>query len=134
MEDLLRVDGVDRTLLDAVRDYVFAGMPSRRGENWSLAPEVVLAVIRKIDPQKADAILQYRSRLSGRSTERGEGVGGGLSLGGGSYRADAVVHYGDRTWLRRRWVSGGSEASSLLPWRIVRTEGPRVVNAGVTDG
>jgi type II secretory pathway component PulK len=133
-EDLLRVDGVGRTLLDAVRDYVFAGMPSSKGENWALAPGAVLAVIRKMDPQKADAVLQRRSRLAERSTERGEGAGGGLSLGGGSYRADAVVHYGDRAWLRRRWVSKGSKASSLVPWRIVRTEGPRVVNAGVTDG
>ncbi len=136
MEDLLRVDGVGRTLLDAVRDYVVAGMPSRRGTNWSLAPETVLAVIRKTDPQKADAVLQQRSRLAERSTESsaGTGAGGGLSLAGDSYRADAVVHYGDRAWLRRRWVSRGGKASSLVPWRIVRTEGPRVVNAGVTDG
>jgi general secretion pathway protein K len=134
VEDLLRVDGVGRTLLDAVRDYVVVGMPSRKGVNWSLAPQAVLAVIQQTNPQKADAILQQRSRLAEREAEPDAGTGAGLSLAGGSYRADAIVHYGDRAWLRRRWVSKGGKASSLLPWRIVRTEAPRVVGSGVTGG
>ena len=44
----------------------------------------------------------------------------------GAYRADAVVRYGDRTWLRRHWVVIESSGNSLLPWRILRTEAPRV--------
>jgi len=126
VEDLLRVDGVGRTLLDAVRDYVVAGAPTQRGTDWSLAPEMVWAVMQKTDPQKADAALRSRDRAAG-SGEEGKRKAGS-SFAGDSYRLDAVVHYGDKAWLRRRWVSIATVRSSLLPWRMVRTEAPRVVD------
>ncbi|MEP0202293.1 MAG: hypothetical protein ABJ084_15620 [Halioglobus sp.] len=44
------------------------------------------------------------------------------------YRADAIVRYGDSSWLRRRWVSNASGPYSALPWVVLRTETPRVVN------
>jgi hypothetical protein len=127
LEDLLRVEGIGRTLLDAVRDYVVAGAPTQRGTNWPLAPEMVWAVMQKMDPQKADAVLRSRDRAAG-SGEEGKRKAGS-SFAGGSYRLDAVVHYGDKAWLRRRWVSMTTVRSSLLPWRMVRTEAPRVVDS-----
>jgi type II secretory pathway component PulK len=128
MEDLLRVDGVSRTLLDAVRDYIVAGAPSQRGTNWSVAPEMVLAVLQQADPQKAGAAMRRRGRLPQSATE--SGAGNRLAaVTVGSYRLDAVVRYGDKAWLRRRWVAMGMAASSSsLPWRMVRTEAPRVID------
>jgi type II secretory pathway component PulK len=127
MEDLLRVDGVSRTLLDAVRDYIVAGAPSQRGTNWSLAPEMVLAVMQQADPQQAQAAVQRRGRLLQSATE--SGAGSRSPVTGDSYRLDAVVRYGDKAWLRRRWVDRRmSASSSLLPWRMVRTEAPRVID------
>jgi hypothetical protein len=73
IEDLLRVEGMHRTLFDAIRDFIVVGQ------------------------------------------------GGGVT-----YRADAVVRYGDQEWLRRRWVALGSGAGSSLPWHFSRTEPPRV--------
>jgi len=126
-EDLLRVDGVSRTLLDAVRDYIVAGAQSQRGTNWSLAPERVLAVIQRADPQKAEAVVKRRGRLLQSAAE--SDAGNRSPVTGGSYRLDAVVRYGDKAWLRRRWVARSMPASSsLLPWRMVRTEAPRVID------
>ena len=46
-----------------------------------------------------------------------------------AYRLDAVMEYDGRRWLRRRWVTlqGGSDASGF-PWRVTRTEAPRVLD------
>lgn len=54
---------------------------------------------------------------------------------GAAYRLDAVMDYDGRRWLRRRWVTlqGGSAASGF-PWRVTRTEAPRVVNERITAG
>lgn len=79
IEDLLRVEGVSRTLLDAIRDFIVVG-------------------------------------------RSGQGAGAA-----GTYRADAIVSYGDKTWLRRRWVALGSSTGTALPWHFERTEPPRVV-------
>ena len=137
IEDLLRVDGVSRTLLDAIRDYAVVGAPSSAGgTNWSLAPEMVLAVMQKTNPQKAESALRYRANLSSGAAESNGRVGSERQAQavGGFYRLDAVVRYGDKAWLRRRWVSMGVVTSSLLPWRMVRTEAPRVMNARIENG
>ena len=133
VEDLLRVDGLNRDTLDAVRDYVVAGSPSQRGTDWSVAPETVLAIMRKADPQKAESVMKRRERMPGRSAGPGAGATknkGAPSLGR-SYRMDAVLRYGDKAWLRRRWVSMQSVRSSQLPWRMLRTEAPRVIDVPV---
>jgi len=129
IEDLLRVEGVSRTLLDAVRDYVAAGASAQRGTNWSLAPAAVLAVVQRIDPQKAEAAMRARDRLQQAATDAETGAGAVRRPSGAadSFRLDAVVRYGDKLWLRRRWVSMRGAASSLVPWQMVRTEAPRVV-------
>jgi general secretion pathway protein K len=121
IEDILRVEGVSRSLLDAVRDYVVVGMGSRRSMDWSLAPEHILAVVEKFDPQQAESV-----RL--RAAAAAEGAEGRAPVDGGAFRVDARVRYGDKVWLRRRWVSLGAASDSLQPWKIVRTEASRVVN------
>jgi general secretion pathway protein K len=127
VEDLLRVDGITRTMLDAVRDYIMVGTSSSRATDWSVSPKSVLAVMQKADPQKAQSLMQRR----GRQVSNGS-VGSGAdearaTKAGDSYRVDAIVRYGDKSWLRRRWVSRGSRNTSILPWRMTRTEAPRVI-------
>ncbi|MEZ5555151.1 hypothetical protein [Haliea sp.] len=52
---------------------------------------------------------------------------------GAAYRLDAIIEYDGRRWLRRRWVTlqGGSGASGF-PWRVTRTEAPRVLDDRTT--
>jgi general secretion pathway protein K len=51
------------------------------------------------------------------------------------YRLDAIVDYDGRRWVRRRWVIlQGGAATSGFPWRVTRTEAPRVLNETKTAG
>ncbi len=123
IEDLLRVDGVNRAELDAVRDLVtVGGGGGRRGVDLAAAPAPVRAVLARADPRGAAA--------GGNEQENdGDGQDRRRTRPGGEYRIDAFVRYGDQVWLRRRWVTlGGKEGQ--LPWRFFRTEAPRVVSAG----
>jgi len=120
LEDLLRVEGVTRTLFDAVRDYLAVGEQSRGGTNWLAAPEKLLGLLQEADPGKASAVARQR----GASREQLAAV---PFSGGGLYRVDAVVRYGDDLWLRRRWVKMEPGGGSKLPWQVSRTEAPRVV-------
>ncbi len=115
VEDLLGVPGASRSLLDQIRDFIVVGSSGQGGTDWSQAPGPVLAVLERANPDRARAV-------SVRREERG----GAPALLAGAYRADAVVRYGDRTWLRRRWIDMVSAAGSELPWRVTRTEPPRV--------
>ena len=132
VEDLLRVDGIGRTQLDAVRNYVVAGSAARGGTDWLQASRPVLAVLEKMDPGKHAAFAQRKERkvqaAAGQpSPAGGLRAGGDVDATGAAYRADVVVRYADRTWLRRSWVTMEAGRSSLLPWRIVRIEAPRVI-------
>lgn len=128
VEDLLRVEGIGRTLLDGVREYVVAGNAARGGMDWSRAPPAVFAVLQEADERKYAAVARRRARLANAVTNSPTGKNPG---GSGAYRADAVVRYGDRTWLRRHWVVLESTGNSLLPWRILRTEAARVRDSSV---
>ena len=124
VEDLLRVEGFNRALLDDVRDYLAVRDGSRGGTNWSTVPENLLGLLREADPGRAASIERRRSRA---------GVGAGQSsvVTGGAYRLDAVVRYGDELWLRRRWVKMEPANGSALPWRFSRTEAPRVIGKAI---
>lgn len=124
LEDLLRVEGVTRSLLDGIRDYSVAGDWASGLMDWSAAPEQALQMLEQLNPGQVDSVMRRRDNLA-----RGREVSGRrTSNTAGVYRADALVSYGGRTWLRRRWVeSGSSAAGSNLPWRVVRTEPPRVI-------
>lgn len=116
IENLLQVTGFDRLRVDALRDLVRAGSDSGGAFDPRRAPADVLAVFARQDPDRAAAVAGRQNR----------GVARGL-IKAGDYRADAVVNYGGRRWLRRRWVKMGSGGATALPWRFTRTEAPRVV-------
>jgi general secretion pathway protein K len=122
-EDLLQVEGMSRTMFDALRDYIVVGKWGGTATDWTLAPEFLLQILEQTNPGEMDAVGSRRDNMTGSSFARGAGGRGKLS---GTYRADAVVSYGDRSWLRRRWVSVGAAAGSGLPWHFERTEPPRV--------
>ena len=120
LEDMLRVDGVTRTLLDSIRDYAVAGSWINGSMDWSASPESMLDILAALNPAQADAMSRRRGSMASAGPV-------GRMRGGGVYRADALVAYGGRTWLRRRWLKMESVRGSTLPWHAVRTEAPRVV-------
>ena len=122
-EDLLRVPGFNRALLDALRDDIRA-VQGGGGLSWAKAPAEVLAALEQVDPRRVAAIAAKRD-----ATELGQEMAAGESL----FRVDAIVDLGGQQWLRRRWVkmeSGGSGGSEL-PWSFMRTESPRVAGNGI---
>lgn len=130
IEDLLRVPGISRTLLDAVRDFIVVSKSGRGSTNWAQAPDALLDILAKTDPAKADAVMARQSRAAASfprspgSQSRNSGKSGSLT---GTLRADAIVRYGDKLWLRRRWISIESSPLTELPWHVTRTEPPRVL-------
>ena len=121
-EDLLRIQGVQRSMFDALRDYVVAGQLAAGRFDWSLAPDRLFTVLHTSDPARVANISRRREALS----LPGSQGGGGPGASEGALRADALVSYGGSTWLRRRWITPGESDTSGLPWRVVRTEAPRV--------
>ncbi|TGD74104.1 general secretion pathway protein GspK [Mangrovimicrobium sediminis] len=119
LEDLLRVEGVNRSVLDGVRNFVVAGDWASGGMNWDSAPSAMLPVLDAVDPSRGNTARERRSARSQRATP--------AASGSGVYRVDALVEYGGRLWLRRRWVQTGGAVGSSLPWHVLRTEAPRVV-------
>lgn len=120
IEDVLRVEGVTRTLLDSIRDSVAVSAKGQGGVDWSLAPSSVLDVLALKNPGKASSMLNEFQKRAGADNKNNR-----LGSAAGAYRLDAIVNVGDQQWLRRRWASGGKTAGGL-PWRFVRTEAPRV--------
>lgn len=117
VEDLLRLPGMSRTLLDSIRDFIVVSKSAGRTD-WSHATEALLGVLEVANPEQADRIRARRG-ASPASAQR--------PAMAGSYRADAIVRYGDGIWLRRRWISMTSDKASSLPWRVIRSEPPRVL-------
>lgn len=129
LEDVLRVDGMSRTLLDSIRGYAVAGSWASRTTDWSAAPENMLGVLEAANPAQLDAVVRRRDSMMRSATSGSEGSG----VKGTTFRADALVSYGGRTWLRRCWLTLESTNKSLLPWRIVRTEAPRVIGLALSE-
>ncbi len=130
VEDLLRVPGSSRTLLDAVRDFIVVREQGQGGMNWADAPDALLGVLEKASPAQAGALMARRGGAAAsfpRPPGSIAGSGDTTGITAGAYRADAIVRHGDTIWLRRRWISIESGASSALPWHSTRTEPPRVL-------
>ena len=123
IEDLLRVPGTSRALLDSVRDFIVVSESGQGGTDWSQAPEELLQVLARANPALADSVRSRRGSAAA-SYPRPAGGAGAMAS---AYRADAIVRYGDKTWLRRRWVAIGTDTSTELPWHMTRTEPPRVL-------
>jgi type II secretory pathway component PulK len=133
IEDLLRVEGMSRTLFDAVKDFIVASDSPGAATNWALAPEVLLQVLEKSKPEELAAVKRRREQLASAQVDRKTGaeVQPKVRSLSGTYRIDALVRYGDQTWLRRRWVSVGAIRGSLLPWQVLRAEPARVYEQSI---
>lgn len=127
LEDLLRVPGSSRAVMDAVRDLVIVSESSGGATNWSQAPEEVLAILARADPTRAESVSARRDNTMRSNSLRSTTTRGRQGSRAGGYRADAIVRYGDQLWLRRRWIALESGSTSALPWRFSRTEAPRVI-------
>lgn len=123
LEDLLRVDGITRTVLDQLQDFVVVGVWAGGGD-WSKPP----AFLRNgsASPEQMKQLVAGEGDESGRRVTT-DNKAAGLS---GVYRADAVIKFGNVNWIRRRWVRMVASPTSNLPWRFVRTEAPRVIAGG----
>lgn len=125
-EDLLRVPGFSRAMLDAVADDIRAVRGGRDELNWAAAPDGLIEALRGSDPQRAATLLDRRGGSGGNRlwNARAEDL----------FRVDAVVNYGGQQWLRRRWVQLSPGKDSELPWRIMRTEAPRALAKFTSSG
>ena len=114
-EDVLQVAGITRPLWDAIRDTVVVDNKLFTAEpDLAVAPDAVRAIF-------GASATGPRLVANGTGQRQAEA---GLA---GSYRVDAVVSYGGRSWLRRKWVDMGSNSTTLLPWSFTRVEAPRVL-------
>ncbi len=132
IEDLLRVDGIGRTLLEGIRDSVVVGRASRAGVDWQSAPPSVLAVMAGGDVSMVSSIVEGRggSFAPNKTIPRGLSPRFQAAGSGDDYRVDALVTVGDKKWLRRRWVSIDATGEGLLPWHFTGTEAARAA-AGI---
>lgn len=114
-EDVLQVAGITRPLWDAIRDTVVVDNKLSTAEpDLAVAP----AAVRAIFGEGATGTRSV-ANATGQSQAKG-----GLA---GSYRVDAVLRYGGRSWLRRKWVDMGGNSATPLPWTFTRVEAPRVL-------
>lgn len=119
-EDLLGVAGIDRAALDTVRDYL---AEPAAGRGLSRPGSLARASL------EAAAMLSPANRAGdGAALPKDSSVRASLSRRASSYRVDAIVEFGGKSWLRRRWIGPGASYRGA-PWRHVRTEPVRVVDA-----
>lgn len=129
LEDLLRVPGVGRDLIERLRPVMYGASTGQPGVNIGFAPPEVLAVLGA-DADQARRLVNARG-------------GDGVNLGGSGfatdfqstrhmllYRVDAIVNVNGKQFLRRCWVKMGRSAQGMLPWRIYRREAPRLLSTG----
>jgi general secretion pathway protein K len=129
LEDLLRVDGIGRTLFENIRDSIVVAAQPSKGVDWMSAPE---SVLRVLNGEKGDVVTSVMSAREGdfspaSAIPRGLSARFQVAGSGTDYRVDALVTVGDKQWLRRRWVSAETRGEGLLPWRITGTEPVRSV-------
>lgn len=118
LEDLVQVDGLNRSAWDRLRDYaVVAGSGAAAGTGLAGADRT-LAALTTLGPATRASTSSLQASLPDDSSR--------LQRRDGDYRVDAMLRYGDRTWLRRRWVRSGSGRSGF-PWRFLRTEPARII-------
>lgn len=118
VEDVLRVQGMTRTRLDAVRHLISAGQGSGMGK---AGPRERLLQLSAVSPRSGwNSGSVDTSALPGARTPQN-------ARGASRYRVDAIVSVGGQQWLRRRWVSIQSGRDSRLPWQTERAETARVV-------
>lgn len=121
IEDVMRVAGVGRTQLDAIRDYVVVGPAGQRQISLADAPAPLLKLLADKNGRAATSVLDGRTKLAASEKKI-------QSSRGEKYRVDAWVRVGEQTLLRRRWVDMVAGRNSELPWRFSRIEPVRVTS------
>lgn len=129
IEDVLRVEGIGRTLVEGIRDSVVVGRVPHQGVDWQSAAPAVLAVLAGGDSSMVSSLVEQREGglVPNKTIPRGLNARFQSVGSGNDYRVDALVTVGDKAWLRRRWVSVGSGGRGLLPWQYTGTEAARAV-------
>jgi len=129
IEDLLRVEGVSRTLLEGVRDAIVVGKQNRDRVDWLSAPDPVLSVLAGEGGGSLSTARENRSDdfSPNKTLPRGFNPRFQAPGTGNDYRVDAIVTVGDKKWLRRRWVTVDSQGEGLLPWQFTGTEAVRAI-------
>jgi hypothetical protein len=120
LEDLLQVEGVNRVMLDAARDYL-AVLPDVSAQAaWNARAPILLRQLAALRPASRARHAQLQSE--------------GLDLlqpgAGRVLRVDALMRLGARVWLRRCWVDSG-QGSAALPWTTLRREPAAIVPVDV---
>lgn len=119
IEDMLRVEGMTRARLDAIRHLVTANATGRGLANLPPSREDHLAALSALAPQA----------WAGAAAPTAPDIAAMAAGSAGSYRVDAIVSLGGRQWLRRRWIAMRPASGSRLPWASERAEVVRVVGA-----
>jgi general secretion pathway protein K len=124
IEDLLRVEGITRTVLDQLQDFVVVGLWAGGGGDWRKPPAFLRNTSASPDQMRRIVAGEGDDSRSNASSNNRETALSSV------YRADAVINFGNVNWIRRRWVRMAGNPASNLPWRFVRTEAPRVIAGG----
>lgn len=117
-EDLLGVAGINRSMLDALTDYIAVGGGRGGGAGGAADLEPSLRLLRSVAPATRARNTDLNASVAGGAVSRLQVTG--------SYRVDALVRRGRDVWLRRRWVDLG-RGGSQLPWSSSRIEPVRIV-------
>lgn len=127
VQDILRVPDIGRTVLENIRDSVYASEGGSQGVDWRSAPASVLAVLAD-DPEVVSQVLQ--ARISDRTLQQPPPGIALEYLGGGSareYRIDARMTVQGLVLLRRNWVRMGRGQRGLLPWQVQKRDPVAVI-------
>lgn len=126
LEDVVQVEGVNRAAWDALREYIVAVPSVRDSVRVGLyAVDQTLDTLAMLSPRER---IGHPDLLASVPADTSR-----VQRRGGDYRVDAMVRLGDRTWLRRRWVSSGG-GNGGFPWRFLRTEPARIVAGSGRSG
>ena len=115
LEDILLVQGVDRRIYDAFRDYAYVGPVSVNRDDL---PSIFMPRFLK------DVLIETNSFTEEElNTAPLENV---LLSSSRVLRVDAIIEYSGKKWLRRQWVKRGARAGSAIRWKSWRVEPARI--------
>ena len=115
LEDILLVQGVDRRIYDAFRDYAYVGPVSlNRGDS----PSIFMPRFLKDVLIEANSLTE--EELNATPLENV------LLSSSRALRVDAIIEYSGKKWLRRQWVKRGARAGSAIRWKSWRVEPARI--------
>tara|TARA_B100000902_G_scaffold31416_1_gene37625 strand:- start:404 stop:1219 length:816 start_codon:yes stop_codon:yes gene_type:complete len=115
LEDILLVQGVDRRIYDAFRDYTYVGPVSNNRDGL---PSIFIPRFLK------DVLIETNSFTEEElNTTPLDNV---LLSSSRSLRVDAIIEHSGKKWLRRQWIKRGARAGSAVKWKSWRVEPARI--------